>query len=218
MNLSVHQKKEKTFKILVLGDVGTGKTSFIRQYVSQKFFINYKATIGSDFAIKDLDWDENLRIKLQLWDIAGQERFSCMTRVYYRGAVGAFVVFDVSRAATFEGVEKWKEDLDSKLLLPTGEPIPAILLCNKCDQSSIIKKGKIEKLCHDLGFVSCHETSAKDNVGIDEAIKVLISKILQTEESLLTTLSGVHVPIQEEPKKNSTNCCACHLPRSKKET
>lgn len=51
--------------------------------------------------------------------------------MYYRGAVGAFVVFDVSRAATFEGVEKWKEDLDSKLLQPTGEPIPAILLCNK---------------------------------------------------------------------------------------
>jgi GTPase SAR1 family protein len=64
----------------------------------------------------------------QLWDIAGQERFGNMTRVYYKEAVGAFVVFDVTRTDTFAAVEKWKNDLDTKVLLPDGRPIPCILV------------------------------------------------------------------------------------------
>jgi Ras-related protein Rab-32 len=68
---------------------------------------------------------------LQLWDIAGQERFGNMTRVYYKEAVGAFVVFDVTRLSTFEAVQMWKSDLDNKVLLPNGKPIPAVLLANK---------------------------------------------------------------------------------------
>ncbi|ETE57049.1 Ras-related protein Rab-38, partial [Ophiophagus hannah] len=57
-----------------------------------------------------------------------------MTRVYYREAVGAFVVFDVTRPATFEAVTKWKQDLDTKLTLPNGQVVPTVLLANKCDQ------------------------------------------------------------------------------------
>ena len=66
--------------------------------------------------------------RLQLWDIAGQERFGNMTRVYYKEAVGAFVVFDVTRMETFAAVEKWKNDLDTKVLLPDGRPIPCVLV------------------------------------------------------------------------------------------
>ncbi len=62
-----------------------------------------------------INWDQNTVVRLQLWDIAGQERFGNMTRVYYREAVGAFVVFDVTRVATFEAVQKWKNDIDSKV-------------------------------------------------------------------------------------------------------
>lgn len=64
----------------------------------------------------------------------GQERFGNMTRVYYREAMGAFIVFDVTRPATFEAVTKWKNDLDSKLSLPNGKPVSVVLLANKCDQ------------------------------------------------------------------------------------
>jgi Ras-related protein Rab-32 len=62
---------------------------------------------------------------------SGQERFGNMTRVYYKEAVGAFIVFDVTRTATFEAVLKWKADLDSKVQLPDGTPIPCVLLANK---------------------------------------------------------------------------------------
>lgn len=95
---------------------------------------------------------------------AGQERFGNMTRVYYREAIGAFIVFDVTRASTFEAVSKWKDDLDSKLTLPNGKPVSVVLLANKCDQEGEFlsaNPGKMEQFCKDHGFISCFETSAK---------------------------------------------------------
>jgi len=62
---------------------------------------------------------------------SGQERFGNMTRVYYKEAVGCFIVFDITRPSTFEAVERWKKDLDSKVSLPDGSRIPCVLLANK---------------------------------------------------------------------------------------
>lgn len=64
-------KNDLLFKILVIGDLGTGKTSIIKRYVHQFFSQHYRATIGVDFALKVLTWDDNTTIRLQLWDIAG---------------------------------------------------------------------------------------------------------------------------------------------------
>merc|ERR1712080_664594 len=97
------------------------------------FSMHYKSTIGVDFALKVVNWDENSVVRLQLWDIAGQERFGNMTRVYYKDAAAAFVVFDLTRSATMDAVQKWKSDLDMKVVTVTGEPVPAVLLANKCD-------------------------------------------------------------------------------------
>lgn len=69
------EKREHLYKILVIGELGTGKTSFIKRYVHQFFNQNYRATIGVDFALKVLNWDQNTIIRLQLWDIAGKSIF-----------------------------------------------------------------------------------------------------------------------------------------------
>ncbi|XP_065898299.1 ras-related protein Rab-32-like [Dysidea avara] len=179
-------KQEHLYKILVIGDLGTGKTSIIKRYVHQFYSPHYRATIGVDFALKVLNWDSSTTIRLQLWDIAGQERFGNMTRVYYKEAVGAFVVFDVTRLSTFEAVQMWKSDLDNKVLLPNGQPIPAVLLANKCDLSSEGFLGNVNQLddyCRDKGFHSWFQTSAKENIGIDEAARSLVAKILENDES-----------------------------------
>lgn len=71
-NASTSKPKDHLYKILVIGDLGTGKTSIIKRYVHRFFTQHYRATIGVDFALKVLNWDENTLIRLQLWDIAGK--------------------------------------------------------------------------------------------------------------------------------------------------
>lgn len=87
-----------------------------------------------------------------------------MTRVYYREAMGAFIVFDVTRPASFEAVTKWKEDLDSKLTLANGKNVATVLLANKCDQGREVLTNngiKMDQFCQENGFVGWFETSAK---------------------------------------------------------
>ncbi|XP_071506186.1 ras-related protein Rab-32-like [Diadema antillarum] len=181
------EKREHLYKVLVIGDLGVGKTSVIKRYVHQFFSQHYRATIGVDFALKVINWDADTLIRLQLWDIAGQERFGNMTRVYYKEAVGAFIVFDVTRVSTFEAVTKWKHDLDSKVQLPNGSPIPAVLLANKCDQTKeglVNNSSQMDEYCKDKGFVNWFETSAKDNINIDEAARFLVTSILANDKAI----------------------------------
>ncbi|CAG5116726.1 unnamed protein product, partial [Candidula unifasciata] len=180
------EKKEHLYKILVIGELGTGKTSIIKRYVHQFFSQHYRATIGVDFALKVINWDADTLIRLQLWDIAGQERFGNMTRVYYKEAVGAFVVFDVTRASTFEAVTKWKADLDNKVQLADGSPVPCVLLANKCDQTKeglVNNASQMDEFCKEKGFIGWYETSAKENINIDEAARFLVTKILEKDKA-----------------------------------
>uniref|UniRef100_A0A1A8D0E6 Ras-related protein Rab n=2 Tax=Nothobranchius TaxID=28779 RepID=A0A1A8D0E6_NOTKA len=180
---------ERLLKVLVIGDLGVGKTSIIKRYVHQVFSQHYRATIGVDFALKVLNWDAQTVVRLQLWDIAGQERYGNMTRVYYREAVGALVVFDMTRLSTFQAVLKWKGDLDSKVTLSNGRPVPAVLLANKCDQRShglCPKLPKLDSFYQEHGFVGCFETSAKDDTNVDAAITCLVKTIIAAEEEKST--------------------------------
>jgi len=188
---STEPRRELLYKVLVVGDIGTGKTSIIKRYVHGIFTQHYKSTIGVDFALKVIQWDPLTTVRLQLWDIAGQERFGNMTRVYYKEAVGALVVFDVTRSSTFEAVKKWKADIDAKVHLQSGkadgdaepQPIPVVMLANKIDLVGADGWGKtkeeLEAFCKEHGFVAAFETSAKDDISIDAAARQLVQTILE---------------------------------------
>eukprot|EP01051_Picozoa_sp_SAG22_P012921 SAG22_NODE_1392_length_4514_cov_4.559909_1_plen_246_part_00 len=126
-------------KILVVGDANTGKTSICKKIVFDAFSTNYKATIGVDFYSKKLRLDDSTTVRLQLWDIAGNERFGSMTKAYYREAVGAIVVYDVTKARSFASVKRWKRELDENVAALSGLPpgsdfaLPAVLVGNKAD-------------------------------------------------------------------------------------
>ncbi|XP_063773952.1 ras-related protein Rab-32 [Pseudophryne corroboree] len=209
----VPERREYLFKVLVIGELGVGKTSIIKRYVHQLFSQHYRATIGVDFALKVINWDTKTLVRLQLWDIAGQERFGNMTRVYYKEAVGAMVVFDVTRGSTFEAITKWKSDLDSKVYLPSGGPIPAILLANKCDQkkeNNLQSPSQMDHFCKENGFVSWFETSAKDNVNIDEAARCLVENILVNSKNFPVEENDVgNVQLVQDalPAESKSQCC-----------
>eukprot|EP00761_Pharyngomonas_kirbyi_P012123 gb/GECH01012150.1/.p1 GENE.gb/GECH01012150.1/~~gb/GECH01012150.1/.p1 ORF type:complete len:213 (+),score=49.99 gb/GECH01012150.1/:1-639(+) len=212
--MSDSKAKEFLYKVIVVGDVGTGKTSIIKRYVHSLFSSTYKSTIGVDFALKVLNWDDDTVVRLQLWDIAGQERFGNMTRVYYREAVGALVVYDITRQSTFDGVAKWKNDIDHKVFLPDDSPIPCVLMANKCDLPNKIEKSSEEmnEFCAQQGFAGWFETSAKENKNIDEACRFLVEKILECnitreeEQREDVVVPGSRPPKPEESKKGS-GCC-----------
>ena len=112
-------------KILVLGDAGVGKTSIIKRYTEGVFTrATIKATVAADFSTKSLTvfsgTERSQEVKLQIWDIAGQERLgNQLTRVYYKDAVGAIIVYDISQPKTFETVGRWKNELDKVIELPS---------------------------------------------------------------------------------------------------
>jgi len=205
---------EYLYKILVVGDIGTGKTSIIKRFVHNIFSMHYKSTIGVDFALKVINWDPKTEVRLQLWDIAGQERFGNMTRVYYKEAVGAFIVFDVTRISTFEAVAKWKADIDAKVTYgPDDKPIPVVLLSNKCDlakEGGYVKNAtEMDKYTHENGFIKWFETSAKDNVNIDKAAKFLVQHILENDIRRKQPTTGTVDPSVNPPptKEESGGCC-----------
>ncbi|XP_017276764.1 ras-related protein Rab-32 [Kryptolebias marmoratus] len=208
-------QQELLFKVLVIGDLGVGKTSIIKRYVQQVFSQHYRTTIGVDFALKVLQWDRDTVVRLQLWDIAGQERYGNMTRVYYREAVGALVVFDVTRASTFDAVLKWKDDLDSKVTLSYGRPIPAVLLANKSDQTAS-QLPKLDSFCRENGFVGWFETSAKENTNIEEAARCLVEHILTSGGSSLTEREPGSVVLSGDASatRSRFSCAPCENRRA----
>ena len=100
--------------------------------------------------------------------------------MYYKYAIAAIIVFDLGRPATFESVIKWQRDLNEKVMLANEQPVPCVLLANKCDLSpGEIDKEKLDTYCQDNGFLAWFATSAKDNLNIEEAMSYLVKAILE---------------------------------------
>ncbi|KAM9752122.1 ras-related protein Rab-7L1-like [Menidia menidia] len=173
---------EHLLKILIVGDGNVGKSSFTHRYTSGQFNSSYKMTVGVDFSVKLLHWSEREKVRLQLWDIAGQERFISMTRIYYRGALGCVVMFDVTNSSSFLNCLHWKRDLDSKAMLPSGEPVPCILLANKCDlPGRVVSAESVDGFSRAHGFITWMETSVKENRNVQEAMRRLVQEILSAQ-------------------------------------
>eukprot|EP00994_Dinema_validum_P002987 NODE_1680_length_874_cov_85.854545_g1320_i0.p1 GENE.NODE_1680_length_874_cov_85.854545_g1320_i0~~NODE_1680_length_874_cov_85.854545_g1320_i0.p1 ORF type:complete len:224 (-),score=47.47 NODE_1680_length_874_cov_85.854545_g1320_i0:143-814(-) len=179
------------YKVLVVGDYAVGKTSLIRRYCTGDFTANYRITIGVDFCPKNLpDYGKDKKnISLQLWDIAGHERFGAMTRVYYKFAIAAVVVFDLSRMSTLDSARKWRTDINEKVVLPNEKPIPMILLANKSDIEDVeLPKEKLDQFVEENGFLAWIATSAKTGANIEMAFHQLVDNIITITKNLDVTL------------------------------
>ncbi|TEA31011.1 hypothetical protein DBR06_SOUSAS9610056, partial [Sousa chinensis] len=200
--------RDHLFKVLVVGDAAVGKTSLVQRYSQDSFSKHYKSTVGVDFALKVLQWSDSEMVRLQLWDIAGQERFTSMTRLYYRDASACVIMFDVTNATTFSNSQRWKQDLDSKLTLPNGEPVPCLLLANKCDLSPwAVSRDQVDRFSKENGFTGWTETSVKENKNINEAMRVLIEKMMSnSREDMSLSTQGNYINLQTKPS-SSWACC-----------
>ncbi|XP_047957664.1 ras-related protein RABA5b-like [Salvia hispanica] len=108
--------EEYLFKIVVIGDSAVGKSNLLSRFTRDEFDHNSKATIGVEFQTQVLKVDGK-EVKAQVWDTAGQERFRTVTSAYYRGAVGALVVYDITRRITLDSVKRWLDELNSIIVI-----------------------------------------------------------------------------------------------------
>uniref|UniRef100_A0A8C7LY52 Ras-related protein Rab-11A n=1 Tax=Oncorhynchus mykiss TaxID=8022 RepID=A0A8C7LY52_ONCMY len=98
------------FKVVLIGDSGVGKSNLLSRFTRNDFNLESKSTIGVEFATRSIQVDGKT-IKAQIWDTAGQERYRAITSAYYRGAVGALLVYDIAKHLTYENVERWLKEL-----------------------------------------------------------------------------------------------------------
>uniref|UniRef100_A0A673K1S4 Ras-related protein Rab-11B n=1 Tax=Sinocyclocheilus rhinocerous TaxID=307959 RepID=A0A673K1S4_9TELE len=98
------------FLVVLIGDSGVGKSNLLSRFTRNEFNLESKSTIGVEFATRSIQVDSKT-IKAQIWDTAGQERYRAITSAYYRGAVGALLVYDIAKHLTYENVERWLKEL-----------------------------------------------------------------------------------------------------------
>jgi len=165
-----------TFKILLLGDASVGKTSFTKRYCYNIFNPSERLTIGVDFHVKTIELGDK-RIKLQLWDVGGEERFRFLLPTYCLGANAAFLLYDITRPSTLDNISEWITIVRQK-----GGPIPIMLVGSKLDleesQRQIQRDYGIQ-IAEKNDMASFVEISAKDNVNVDDAFKVLTDLTLE---------------------------------------
>ena len=198
------------FKIILVGDTSVGKTNIINKYIKNEFQEDFYATIGVEFSHKQFIVD-NHKIKAQIWDTAGQERYKSITSAYYKGAKGAFIVYDITNKFTFESVDKWVQDLNSY-----GEKNLSLLLVgNKSDlenKRQINKEEGEEKAkSFGLGFI---ETSACSGDNIDQAFEIMLKEVLKKymvdndiNNDEFEGGSGKNIELVKKPEQKKKNCC-----------
>ena len=188
------------FKIVLIGDSGVGKTNILSRYLTNQFSASTQPTVGVEFGSKIIKKGEKL-IKLQIWDTAGQERYKSITSAYYKGAKGAFVVYDISRKSTFDNVDKWINELKNN----GSEDVFILLVGNKSDLNDQreISEEEVKKKAEMYNIAFC-ETSALKGNNIEFAFESLIDKITEKLEKEKVIL-GKNISKIEEGKTITLN-------------
>lgn len=208
---------EYLFKIVLIGDSSVGKTDLLSRFTRDEFNPDSRATIGVEFATRTLEINGK-RIKAQIWDTAGQERYRAITAAYYRGAVGALVVYDISNSDSYESVSRWlkemkehadanivialvgnKSDLEHLRAVPTEEARNFAAEHNLLfTEASALNADNVEFTFHQL-IKSIYDMVSKRKFDMDE--NGVANKDLNSKTITLTP-----APKDKKVSKNS-NCC-----------
>mmetsp|Transcript_39300 Transcript_39300/g.113675 ORF Transcript_39300/g.113675 Transcript_39300/m.113675 type:complete len:212 (-) Transcript_39300:124-759(-) len=201
------------FKVVLIGDSGVGKSNLLSRFTRDEFNLESKSTIGVEFATKSITTNGKV-IKAQIWDTAGQERYRAITSAYYRGAVGALLVYDLSKRVTFENLERWLQELRDH----ADANIVIMLVGNKGDLRHLRAVGQDEALAFaEKHGLACIETSALESTNVETAFMRLLSEIYTLMSSRQITESdnfrgqadrgNIQVDAVQAPPARGQGCC-----------
>ena len=199
-------------KLVMIGDSGVGKTNILSRYINNEFSSITKATVGVEF-FSTLIKKNNKLIKLQIWDTAGQERYKSITSAYYKGAKGAFVVYDITKMKTFKNLDKWITELKAN----GNEDIYIILIGNKLDleKNREVMTNDVKRKAEELK-VGYFETSALDGSNIEHAFDVIVeemSKKIPVEDinvkKAINNNKVINIDVNKKDDKNKKGIFGC---------
>ncbi|HEY0089121.1 MAG TPA: Rab family GTPase, partial [Candidatus Lokiarchaeia archaeon] len=180
-NLEEEKRKmyDAVFKIWIFGDGGVGKTTLVNKYLTGVFKADTTITIGVDFHIKTLEMN-GLKVRLQIWDFAGEERFRFLLPGYVRGSAGGIFMYDITRFASLKNINGWLQVLNTDIQ-KTPQLIPILLVGGKTDLEeyrTVSTKDALDiaKSFNLNGFIEC---SAKNGENIDVIFETIANVMLE---------------------------------------
>ena len=201
---------EMMVKVVLVGDSGVGKTNIMSKYLKNQFMENSKATVGVEFGSKLFN-HQGHKIKAQIWDTAGQEKYKAITGAYYKGSKGAFIVYDITRKDTFASIERWVNDLKA-----TSDPKLTIILIgnkNDLDDKREVSKDQGEEKAKSFGCAFL-ETSAFSGDNLDKAFELMVKEIYEKfsnssseEEEFEAVKKGEDLKVEKATDKKKKACC-----------
>ncbi|XP_002046402.3 ras-related protein Rab-43-like [Drosophila virilis] len=208
MALPSEENFDFLFKIVLIGDCCTGKTSILQRFKTGNYVERHGNTIGVDFSMKTIEV-EGKQVKLQIWDTAGQERFRTITQSYYRANNGVIIVYDITKRSTFANLQKWIEEVRRY----TASNVLIILIGNKCDLEAEreVDFEEARQMCQyipEILFVM--ETSAKENTNVEDAFRCLATELKHQHDasSVQENLDDNTVQLgQSKPLKSCSSSC-----------
>ncbi|THU53838.1 hypothetical protein C4D60_Mb10t18630 [Musa balbisiana] len=161
------------FKVVLIGDSGVGKSNILSRFTRNEFCLETKSTLGVEFATRTLQVEGRI-IKAQIWDTAGQERYRAITSAYYRGALGAILVYDVTKPTTFENASRWLRELRDH----ADSNIVVMLIGNKTDLQHLraVDSEEAQSFAEREGLAFI-ETSALEATNVEKAFRVILAEI-----------------------------------------
>ncbi len=215
-------KFRSDLKIIVIGNAGTGKTSFVNKWTKNIFNEAYKATIVSEFGFKIFE-DQGKLYRIQLWDLAGMDQNAMVTKIFAKDAHGCVVLCDATNKQTREETIKWKKSVDEEAVFIDGARLPCVLVENKIDLLSDDNREQDDpeliEFAEKNGFIGSFKTSAKAGININEAMEFLIRAIVTRMEAYASkgnevfTTDRKSVVLDQEKhtttaiKKKKDGCC-----------
>ena len=185
-----------TCKIVLVGECSVGKTALTQRLVYDMYQKKMDPTIGVDYSTKIFKMSDSSRVKLQMWDTAGQENFISLIRTYYKDVAGALIVFDVCDRRTFNRVKFWYNELKRN----SGDDYPILIVGNKIDGLRVVNSYEGQELAKQLNCLYS-EISVKTGQNSFEAIKKFTQHMYSKREELPAFKNSV----LEEMRLNITN-------------
>ena len=193
-------KLESKIQLIVVGESCVGKTSLLYKYSQDCFIEKHLATVGIEFFTK-VEKINGRKIRVKIWDTAGQELYKSITKNFYRNSDGVIIVYDVTDRESFEKVQEWVQSISENT--DTEKNIQKVLVANKVDLTRKVTKEEGMKLAEKYN-IPFFEASAKLDIGIKDFMTKILTDVL---DNVSVDMSRVTLDQKIDNRKNKKKCC-----------